>query len=440
MTVEDRVDSAVTSPPDFPLPPPSLVRLRFVGDRGDYWRLMIRGGVLQAVTLGIYRFWLFTDMRRFLWASTQVKGDTLEYTGTPIELLIGFLMAIGILVPVYALLFLASLQFGILSRLSGITAFVVLAGFSQFAAFRARRYRLTRTVFRGLRFHQTGSAVRYALRAMLWWIPMVLTLGLASPCATANLERYKMRNTFYGSLGGSFAGSAGRLFWRGILIWLLVIGPLAAGLIAAVALIDWPAVMQALGRSNVANFDAAMKGNERTMIGIGALAVGVIWSMLFAVILYPAYQAIVMRWWLGGLRLGGAAAASDLQMRRYYFAYLRYLLYVALFSLAFAVVALLVLGLVHAASINLTPASILRDGVAGPDVIAAAVTGIVAYVIYILGVSTIYQVVIKMRLWQVALESVVISGIAVLDHVRAGEATSSAVGEGLADALGTGAI
>src|SRR6266849_6544237 len=221
MTVIDRVDTAATSStPDVSLRPPSPVRLRFVGNRGDYWRLMIRGGVLQAVTLGIYRFWLFTDMRRFLWASTEVEGETLEYTGTAVELLIGFLMAIGILVPIYALLFVASLELGILSILSGVLAFVVLAGFGQYSVYRARRYRLTRTVFRGLRFHQGGSAVRYAVRAMLWWIPIGMTLGLASPWATANLERYKMRNTFYGDLGGSFAAGGWRLFWRSVLIWI----------------------------------------------------------------------------------------------------------------------------------------------------------------------------------------------------------------------------
>src|SRR5258708_33909125 len=86
MTVIDRVDAAATpSPPEASLRPASPVRLRFVGDRGDYWRLMIRGGVLQAITLGIYRFWLFTDMRRFLWGSTPVEGETLEYTGPPAE-------------------------------------------------------------------------------------------------------------------------------------------------------------------------------------------------------------------------------------------------------------------------------------------------------------------------------------------------------------------
>jgi uncharacterized membrane protein YjgN (DUF898 family) len=407
---------------------------------------MIRGGVLQAITLGIYRFWLFTDMRRFLWASTEVEGDALEYTGTPVELLIGFLLAIGILVPVYALLFVASLEFGILSRLSGIVAVVVLAGFGQYAAFRARRYRLTRTVFRGLRFHQAGSAVRYAMRAMVWWIPIGLTLGLASPWATANLERYKMRNTFYGNLGGSFAGSGGRLFLRTILMWLLVLGPLGAALVAAVAVIDWPVVMQALGRANVTNIAVALEGNDSVKIGLGLLVSGVTWAMLAGIVLYPAYQAIAMRWWLRGLRLGGVAIASDLRMRRYYFAYLRYLLYAVLFTIAFLTIAAAIGGLGYLAlrgQIDFASIANPRDGfAAGHGVITAAITisAVVAYVIYILGVSTIYQVVVKMRLWQVAVESVLISGIAALDHVKAGEAISSAVGEGLADALGTGAI
>src|SRR6266478_5200455 len=437
MTVIDRVDdTAASAPPDASLRPYAAVRLRFVGDRGDYWRLMIRGGVLQAITLGIYRFWLFTDMRRFLWASTEVEGETLEYTGTAVELLIGFLMAIGILVPVYALLFVASLELGILSILSGVVAFVVLAGFGQYAVYRARRYRLTRTVFRGLRFHQAGSAVRYAGRAMLWWIPIAMTLGLASPWATANLERYKMRNTFYGSLGGSFAGSGGRLFGRTILVWFLVVGPLVVAVAAAVRAIDWAAVADALEEEDTVNLIVALGIDEPLVRGLGLLIPGVMWAAMAGAILYPAYQAIVMRWWLGGLRLGGMAVASDLRMRRYYGAYLRYLLYVVLFSIAFSIVAAAIGGLGYVAlrgQIDFTRASLWREGL-------LAGSALIAYVIYILGVSTIYQVVVKMRLWQAAVESVLISGIAALDHVQAGEATSSAVGEGLADALGTGAI
>src|SRR6266436_8735889 len=189
--------------------------------------------------------------------------------------------------------------------------------------------------------------------------------------------------------------------------------------------------MQALGRANVTNIVIALQGNDRVNLGLSLLVSGVTWSILAGSFLYPAYQAIVMRWWLGGLRLGGTAVASDLRMRRCYFAYLRYLLYVVLFTIAFFIIGALVY-MTHYGQIDFA-------SIANPSG-GFVILGIVAYVTYILGVSTIYQVVVKMRLWQVAVESVLISGIAALDHVQAGEATSSAVGEGLADALGTGAI
>ena len=73
---------------------------------------------------------------------------------------------------------------------------MLLAVLGQYAVYRARRYRLTRTIYRGVRFHQTGSAWRYAVCALFWWAMIVLTLGLAYPFAQARLERFKMRNTY----------------------------------------------------------------------------------------------------------------------------------------------------------------------------------------------------------------------------------------------------
>src|SRR4051812_47699428 len=67
---------------------------RFLGRRRDYWRLLSRGAVLLLLTLGIYRFWLMTDVRSFLWCHTEIDGETLEYLGTPFELLLGFLIAL----------------------------------------------------------------------------------------------------------------------------------------------------------------------------------------------------------------------------------------------------------------------------------------------------------------------------------------------------------
>src|SRR5262245_6968909 len=212
--------------------------IQFLGFERDYWRIWIRGSVLLAVTLGIYRFWLTTDTRQFLWSNTEVLGEPLEYTGTARELLIGFLIAVAILVPFYALLFLLALGIDQLRELAGLIGFVLATLLGHYAVYRARRYRLTRTVFRGVRFHQTGSAWGYAVRAVLWWTLVILTLGLAYPLAQSRLERFKMRNTWIGNLQGRFEGSATSLFLRGFLMWLVIIGPLIASLVAVIAALD----------------------------------------------------------------------------------------------------------------------------------------------------------------------------------------------------------
>src|ERR1700692_2580668 len=91
--------TALDTPPAEPAPAPHSGR--FAAPERPFWRLLIRGAMLLAVTLGIYRFWLATDVRRFLWSNTEIAGDGLEYIGLDTELLIGFLFAVAILVPLY---------------------------------------------------------------------------------------------------------------------------------------------------------------------------------------------------------------------------------------------------------------------------------------------------------------------------------------------------
>src|SRR5262249_2669424 len=87
-----------------PVPPPIPLQLAasacFTGRMRAFRRIIVRGALLQVVTFGIYRFWLTTDARRFLWANTEIGGDSLEYAGTAMELFLGFLMAIALLVPI----------------------------------------------------------------------------------------------------------------------------------------------------------------------------------------------------------------------------------------------------------------------------------------------------------------------------------------------------
>ncbi|MFX7021358.1 DUF898 family protein, partial [Acinetobacter baumannii] len=80
-------------------------------------------------------------------------------------LLIGFLIALAILMPIYLAYFLISIEAEHMQALASIPLVAAFYVFGQFAIYRARRYRLTRTVWRGVRFWMDGSGWRYALHA-----------------------------------------------------------------------------------------------------------------------------------------------------------------------------------------------------------------------------------------------------------------------------------
>jgi hypothetical protein len=150
-----------------------------------------------------------------------------------------------------------------------------------------------------------------------------------------------------------------------------------------------------------------------------------------AALLYPAFQAMLLRWWVSGLRLTGLTAASRLRTAQIYGIYLRFLGY----AIAFAIV----VGVAGAVGYGLFQATFGAEQSELAEVagIAASVAG---YVVIMLGYSTIYQVTVKLRLWRAALESIELSGIRALDRVKARGAPSSPYGEGLADALNVGGI
>ena len=420
--------SPLDIPPDEPAPAPHGGR--FAAPEKPFWRLLIRGALLLAVTLGIYRFWLATDVRRILWSNTELAGDGLEYIGTARELLLGFLIAVALLVPVNVMFFLAAFSRGLLGQISGTLALVVLALFGQFAVYRARRYRLTRTVYRGVRFHQTGSAWRYAVCALFWWAMIALTLGLAYPFAQASLERFKLRHTYYGDLQGHFVGSGLRLFFRGALLWAIVVVPFLVGMMAAIGEIDWSALAEAMkrggddlaGRIEGANVGAA----------VSVAVIGVTWSIIAAALLYPVFQAMVLRWWMSGLRFGTLTVTSRLHTGAVYALYLR-----------FTWIALLVGAVIGiAAAIGFALTAILEtafDTGIATQLLATAVL-IASYVAVALAYSTIYQATVRLRLWKSCVESLEFSGLEALDQVKASGAVSSALGEGLADALNIGGI
>src|SRR5437764_9272112 len=371
----------VPPPPPSPVPPPMPVA--FSGNRGEFFDLAKRGAALELVTLGFYRFWLLTDIRRHLWSNTLVDGDAAEYTGRGKELLIGFLDALAILVPIYLGYFLIGLEAERLQAFASIPLIAFFYLFGQFAIYRARRYRLTRTVWRGVRFWMTGSGWLYALQASLWGVLMILTLGLILPWRAAALERYKMRHSHYGDLQGSFEGRGWEFFKRGWWLWLLT--PIA------------------LYVSPIAPF------------------------------VYAGYKAVEWRWWLSGIRFGGVRLESS--MRRS-----------ALIGLYWKVIGwIVVLGLVFAAYLALSAALVasmsgesLRGFFSQQEFLKSIpllVLAGIGYLTFALAINVVIRVYLLRDLWVRVLVSTNVHGMEAAANVSAKGELASALGEGIADGL-----
>ena len=69
------------------------------GRMGEVAVIAVTNGLLGVLTLGFYRFWGKTRLRRYLWGRVSFHGDPFEYTGTGMELFVGFLVAIAVLIP-----------------------------------------------------------------------------------------------------------------------------------------------------------------------------------------------------------------------------------------------------------------------------------------------------------------------------------------------------
>jgi uncharacterized membrane protein YjgN (DUF898 family) len=404
--------------------------VEFLGKETAYWRLRIKGASLLMLTLGLYRFWFATDVRRYLWSHTEIGGETLEYTGLATELLGGFLLATAIVGPLYTAIATAALAFDAAEAAVVATGLLLVVLLSQFALYRARRYRLTRTVFRGVRFDQHGSAWRYAPLALFWWTLAAVTLGLAYPWAQAALQRYKMRHTCYGDLQGAFAGSGLALFLRAAPIWLLVIGPIVAALVALDRMVDWNALNAMMAQGGGKPLALLVSNSGLDVFVLVTVAAGT--SAGAAVLLYPLFAATVTRWWISGLHFGAVTVRSHLSIGQVYRVYLRFLLYVLPYVLAVSAVG----GLSLFASDRLIGSS--HDSML-TELFASALS-LAVYVVVVLGGSTIYQVVVTFAMWRLSAQTAELFDAEVLDGVRAGGSPDSALGEGLVDALGVGGI
>ena len=186
--------------------------LGYLSERNGLFKLAFWTGILTLMTLGLYRFWAKTRIRKRIWSSASADGDNFEYTGTGLEKFLGFLVALIVLAVYLGLIQMLLFFFGlnvftepederavIMQAVAIQLTFVAIIPLLFFARYRARRYKLARTRWRGVRFAMEKGAWGYAFRVIGHSILTALTLGILLPRQTFLLEKYMTNRSWFGT-------------------------------------------------------------------------------------------------------------------------------------------------------------------------------------------------------------------------------------------------
>ena len=205
-------------------------QLTFHGAGGDLFGIQMLNMLLTIVTMGFYFFWGKVKVRKYIFGHAEFEGDRFGYHGTGKELLFGFLKA-------FLVFFLPLILLDVLPDLMGagrgmkgiavILTYLIFMVFIPMAMVGARRYRLSRTSWRGIRFSFRGKTWEF-LKLFIWGSFLTtITLGLYNPIFETRRYGFMASHSHFGNQKFNFNGNGRELFGpylRAMLLMLPTLG------------------------------------------------------------------------------------------------------------------------------------------------------------------------------------------------------------------------
>lgn len=212
---------APTARPDGPAQSRSLV---FHGSAGGLFGIQAVNVLFTLLTLGVYFFWGKARVRAYLLGATELEGDRLAYHGTGMELLVGFVKGVAVLFVPVALLTIVPQVYGapdvVVSALS-VMLYLLGLVLVPLAMVGARRYRLSRSSWRGVRFSFRGPAREFVAIFVVGTFLTALTLGIYYPVFVTRRQAFMISHSYFGSGRFDFDGRGRELMGPFLLMVLL---------------------------------------------------------------------------------------------------------------------------------------------------------------------------------------------------------------------------
>lgn len=290
--------------------------VEFRGLAGDFFLIQLGNLALTIITIGVYRFWGKAKYRRYLWAQTSLDGDSVDYTGTGLELFIGAILVI----------LLVSIPFGLLSVLMplivpdaeiaiAVTQLVLITGIYWLVGvgqYRSWRYLFSRTAWRGIRSGMTEQGFAYGNFSFGLTLAQIFSLGLATPWVTTRRWNRLVRDVRIGSFPLSSDAEPGPLWKPFLLVWVSVAVP-------AMAFIGWFAWRYG---EMFASQQPTPGDPTELLIAIAVLYLGLIVLGLLGALLFANYQSAYLKETFGKTRIGDTMAlridVTTWEIIRYY--------------------------------------------------------------------------------------------------------------------------
>lgn len=384
----------------------------YSGNANSLFKLYFKTSLLTVLTLGIYRFWAKTRIRKYIWSSASAGGDTFEYTGTGLEKFLGFLVAVVILGVYLGLVQMVLFYFGlnifavepesVEEAIAQMAAFyltvLAIMPLWYFARYRARRYKLARTRWRGIRFGAEPAAWGYAIRALGFQLLTIVTLGLLLPLQTFKLEKFVTDRSWYGSAKFHQEGKWTELY------------PAMKHLFVGAAFVVLAAVIAATDSS--------------IQFALLTMAAGYVWALVgFVYYRIKSFEYLTHNKTLGDQMRFRTAPRTG------------HVIKIAIFGgLAVGVVAAILFGVIGAILAAVAPGLIAGGGSIGPGIVIVAA-------LYILALITINGLTLSWITQRILGHVIRVTGspeASELAQIEQREADRGADAEGFADALDVG--
>jgi uncharacterized membrane protein YjgN (DUF898 family) len=389
----------------------------FHGNWVDFMKIAAPNLLLTIVTLGIYRFWATTRERQYLWGHSEFIDERLEWTGTGMELFIGFVMVFFLIGIPFAIIQLVAqgLIFQGEPILAGVLTFVMfmlLFYLTGVAYYRALRYRLSRTYWRGIRGGSDDPGFGYGLSYVWKHVVAALPIFLLYPWASISLWNERWSAMSFGPYRFESNADWTKLMKRYLLFYLV------------------PFLLFLMGV--YIGFQEANGGGAGSGTAIAAGAFAVILIISLYIILPVAallYYSKFFRVAVGGLKLGELEFEFKARSPDWILFFLaNWVIWGLAAGLAFVPISMLMAGG------SFTPdlfQNSLSTAVIG-TLILSGVIGVIA-----IGLA---NALIQYRSWKFFVTHMEAYGEVNLDQMSQSDTVVSGHGEGLLDAFDVGAI